>query len=192
MSRERARISILSEMLSYPAARFRDWTNSMFSDSDVIEGDLVSLSSAPDTKWYLSWVREYDPNNGWPKYLLESIEDGELCWWENVGINIYNRERVAERPTWKWDDDQFAFNDRWKRVCYKRHDAYIILPMLPVFNGNDVTLAVRTRFGLSDYHSPRTFSNWKKLTMKAMSGFYQECEQGYEAYRETISRLEQP
>lgn len=180
MKRERARISILSEMMSFPTINQKDWT----SRGDVEIGDLVSLTSAPDSKWYLSWVRDYDRNDGWPRYLLESIEDGALCWWENVGINIYSRERVAERPTWQWDDKQFAFNDRWSKVCFKRHDAYIVLPMLPVFDGKSVTLNVRIRFGWSDYHNPKTFPNWKKLTMKEMGEFYQECESGYDAYKE--------
>ncbi len=96
MTAKRARLSILNEVLSFPAIHGKDW----ISDWNEIprEGDLVALNCAPATKWYLSWVHEYDPGDGWPKYLLESIEDGELCWWSNVGINIYDRKKSLRTP----------------------------------------------------------------------------------------------
>jgi hypothetical protein len=179
MSRDRARISILSELLSFPTVNQKDWHSFSFSNTDICEGDLVSLYSAPASKWYVSWVREVDENNGWPRYLLESIDDGSLCWWVNVGINVYSRERVRERPAWQWDDKQFAFNDRWNKVA-KRNDAYIVLPMPPVFRDDgSVTLDVRIRFGMVDFSCPETFSNWKKLTMKQMDAYYKKCENEY-------------
>lgn len=179
--KEKARISILSRMLSFPTISGKDWSSDLGGSKAEI-GDLVSLSSAPDSKWYLSWLCEIDPNNGWTKYLLESVEDGSLCWWENVGLNIYSRERVANNPSWRWSDDQFAFNERWLRICYKKNGAYIVLPLQASFlPDGGLVLDVRIRWGTSDYHNPRTFPNWKKVTLKTMDTYFKECIAGYEA-----------
>lgn len=185
MAKNRAKILILSEILSFPTISGKNWRSDLSCRTDLQIGDLVSLSSAPPTKWFLSWLREVDPNNGWPKYLLESIEDGELCWWENVGLNIYSRERVTDRPSWKWDDKQFEFNDRWHKVC-RNNDAYIVLPCQPVFHDDgSVLLDVRIRFQISDYRNPKTFPNWKKVTMKLMDSYYNESVKEYEATSST-------
>ena len=187
----RARISILSEMLSFPTVHGKDWTTDTFSSARPVAGDLVSMSSAPDSKWYLSWVVEIKNMSGGSQYLLKSIEDGSLCWWSNVWINIYNRERVADRHSWKWNDAQFAFNDRWMKVA-RENDAYIVLPVYAVFNGDEVTLNVRVRFGWSDYHNPRTFPNWRKVTMKQMDEYYKECVAGEAVYKQSKAKKEAP
>lgn len=182
MAKNRARISILSEVLSFPTLGTK-WT-SCFAVEMLQVGDLVAMNCAPATKYYLSWLHEINPNNGWPKYLLESIEDGELCWWENIGLSYYNRKRIANCPSWKWDDNQFSFNDRWKRVCYKKNDAYIILPCEPLFTDDGgVFLDVRVRFSLSDYHDPIYFSNWKKVTLKMMDEYFKKSSKKYEELR---------
>lgn len=174
MTKTRARLSILSELLSFPTINQKDWTSSIGMDKDLMVGDLVSLVSAPATKWYVSWLKEIDPNNGWPKYLLESIDDGELCWWENIGLNVYSREIIAVRPTWRWSDKQFSFYDRWLKVG-KRNDAYIVLPAFPKFsNDGSVTLDVRIRFSDSDFRNPKRFLNWKKMSMEMMADYYKE------------------
>jgi len=185
MSKSHARILILSELLSFPTINQKDWDSGLFNEAKT--GDLVSLSAAPSTKWYLSWVREVDKDNGDPRYLLESIDDGELCWWSNVSLNIYSRERVKDRPMWQWDDKQSDFFKRWLKVG-KRNDAYIVLPDLPVFGENNkVTLNVRIRFKLSAFSNPKTFDNWKKLTMREMGYYYQESEKAYKAFKDTKS-----
>lgn len=181
MTKHRARIAILSEVLSFPTIRNKDWTSCHLDTAPQV-GDLVAMSSAPATKYYLSWLHEYDPNNGWPKYLLESIDDGELCWWENIGLSYYNRERIANMASWKWDDEQYAFDDRWKKVCYKKNDAYIVLPCQPSFMPDgSVWLDVRIRFGLDDYRNPVHFPNWKKVTMKMMDEYYKASSAEYHA-----------
>lgn len=175
MSRDRARLSILSEIMGFPTINQKDWN----TNGETQVGDLISLCSAPASKWYVSWVREIEKKNGWERYLLESIDDGDLCWWSNVGINIYSRERVNERPTWRWEDSQFAFDDRWRKIC-QRNDAYIVLPCLPKFNDDgSVELNTRIRYGFDKYHNPKIFTNWKKLLMKDMGAYYQECVKGY-------------
>jgi hypothetical protein len=182
MSRNRARLTILSEVLSFPTLGNMHWVSNSATGVKFQIGDLVALHSAPVSKWYLSWLKEIDPNNGWPKYLLESIEDGALCWWENIGLSYYDRERIANRPEWKWDDEQYAFNDRWRKVCFKKNDAYIVLPCQPTFlDDGAVMLDVRIRFGLDDYHNPVSFPNWRKVTMKAMDEYYKRSEKEYKA-----------
>jgi hypothetical protein len=174
-------------MMAFPTINQKDWDTSGF-DKDVKVGDLVSLCSAPASKWYVSWVREIETENGWTRYLLESIDDGTLCWWSNVGLNIYSRERVKERPTWQWDDKQFAFNDRWHKVG-KRNNAHIVLPCQSKFNDDgSVELDVRIRYGWDEYHNPRIFPNWQKLLMKDMDIYYKECVQGYEKNLKKIAK----
>ena len=172
----RARISILTELLSFPIIRGKDWTDDRKPDP----GSLVATSGAPETKWYLSWVVETELHEGgWHRYLLRSVEDGELSWWENVWLFRYSQERVQARPDWRWTDKQFDFRDRWHKVCYKQHDAYMVLPCRPTFHDNgSVTLSLRERHGgFRDhykFHHERTFDSWRKTTMKMMSEFYLE------------------
>ena len=179
--KSKARIAILSSMLSYPTVNQNDWISGMSSENARI-GDLVSLSSAPDSKWYVSWVREIRKNNSWQEYLLESIDDGALCWWSNVGLNIYNRERILERPKWQWDDKQFAFSNRWFKAC-GRNASFIVLPILPLFNeDNSVVLDIRIRHNFSDFKYPKTFPSWNKMLMKEMEYYYRECVEKYNKY----------
>lgn len=177
MSKYRAKIAILSELMSFPTINQKDWDS---WDLKPEVGDLVSLSSAPASKWYLGWVVEIRGLDDYPEYLLESIEDGSLCWWGNVGLNIYDRKRVSERVTWRWDDKQFAFNGRWLKVG-RRNDAYIVLPCWAKFSDDgSVELNVRIRFGMNEFSYPRTFPNWKKTLMKDMDSYYKECCEVYE------------
>jgi len=182
---ERARVQILSEILSFPTIGHVNWTSDFANKDGVKVGDLVSLNSAPPTKWYLSWVREINPNDGWPKYLLESVEDNSFSWWENVGINIYSRERVSERPRWRWTDEQFEFYDLWKEVCYKDNDAYIVLPTLPDFKEDgSVSLGLRIRFGFNSFTKEQTFPKWGEVTKEDMDTFYKKGEKEYEEERD--------
>lgn len=186
MTKNRARISILSELLSFPTINSKDWTSCYFETPPEV-GDLVAMNCAPSTKYYLSWLREINEDEyGIVRYLLESIEDGELCWWTNIGLSYYDRVRVSERPSWKWDDDQFGFNDRWLKVCQK-NDTYIVLPCQSKFDDNGgVVLDVRIRFGLDDYRNPVHFDNWKKITNKEMDKYYKNSLEKYEMYKKLI------
>ena len=145
------------------------------SETPVQIGDLVLLSSAPATKWQLGWLvemRERQP--GWPEYLIESVEDGELCWWSNVGISFMHRRSL--HPSWRWTDRQWAFHDRWFRVCYKEKDAYIVRPLMPEFgDGFEVTLGTRTSHGFDDIRPVRSFPDWRKVTKAKMGACYDDC-----------------
>ena len=62
-------------------------------------GSLIRLMAAPFTKWYLSWLIEIDnKQSGYLKYLLKSIEDGSLSWWENVGVYYMPLELSDQFP----------------------------------------------------------------------------------------------
>ena len=178
MLKTRARLSILNTLLSFPTIRNSDWRSAGYEEK-VQVGDLVSLSSAPVSKWYLSWLRDIVVKEGWEHYLLESVDEGDLSWWHNVGLSFYNREKVRENFRWCWDDKQYAFNDRWMKVC-KRYNDHILTPLLPVFGeGTEVVLDVRVRLRIhtdSSFRRPLNFKIWKKLTMKTMAEYYQESQ----------------
>ncbi len=179
-NKNRARLKILSELLSFPTIRNKDWTSGDWGDSVAKCGDLVAMSAAQPSKWYLSWLRDVQEKDGWTHYLLESVDDGELCWWHNIGLAFYNRERVAICQDWQWTDRQFAFRDRWFRVC-KKHDAYIIRPVSPIFGDNfEVVLDVRVMHSMSPFRRPMVFDDWRKVTKKMMSEFYLESVKKYD------------
>lgn len=141
-------------------------------EHNVKSGDLVALTSCSFNKWYLSWVIEVEEQqSGFTKYLLESIEDGSLCWWTNVSFHLFQDREIPQK--WRWTDGQYKFQDRWFRVCYKKRDAYITLPLEPVFTDDGgVVLKTRTRFSLDENNKEIKFDNWKKVKVKDMLEFY--------------------
>jgi hypothetical protein len=108
-------------------------------------GDLVMLQSAPQSDWHLSWYVKGDSD----RHLLESLKTGELCNWSNVGLIIMNREWVADQVCIRWTDKQFAFEKAF-RAEYKKADFYMHLPYLDRFEGDDVFIKFRVRFGLDE------------------------------------------
>lgn len=179
-----AKKAILSRILAFPTINQKDWENDW--QTKPIIGDLVTLKAAPDTDFCVSWVVEIEPTteSSYERHLLRSVLTGELCWWTNVGFNIYKREEVNNWPAWKWTDRQYAFYGRWKKVCYRDNDAYMLLPTLPKFNeDNSVELGTRVRHGFSDYQGKITFQNWKKTTMKMMNEFYEKSYAEYDQYK---------
>ena len=142
-------------------------------DAPAMVGDLVVPTSTPISEWNISWLNEITNHRYGPTYLLESVETGKECNWSNIGIDFLDRDAVAKHPEWRWTDRQFRFNDRWKSVCFKDHDAYITLPLDASFgSGFEVTLGTRTRFGFDDYRPSETFPDWRKVTKKMMSDLY--------------------
>jgi hypothetical protein len=147
-------------------------------------GDLIILSSAPASKYTIGWLKEIDASNpGWPRYLIESLEDQSECWWSNVGVDHFPRDKLD--PAWRWTDRQWAFKDRWWAVCYKEKGAYMSLPLWPEFGPSfDVTLGTRTRFGFDDMKPTRTFPDWRKVTKAMMRQCYDECVAEHERHNE--------
>lgn len=185
MTMTKARYSILNRILSCPMLGQFKWKEKY--DTEVQVGDLVSISSAPASEYYLSWVVEIESGDKTtlPRYVLKSIETGNLCGWANVGVNIYDREEVAQYPEWRWTDKQWAFKNRWNKVCYGWNDAYMVLPLPPVFHDDgSVDLGVRVRMSFNKYTSKKTFPNWKKCTMKMMDEYFEKCVIEEDNYKE--------
>lgn len=173
-SYNKARYNILSTVLAFPLNRKDDYWEQLASPKN---GDLVTLNCAPASKFYMSWVVDMRNTGAMPEYLLKSIEDGSLCWWSNVGFSIYNREKVDERPEWKWCDKQYDFVSRFDKVLY-RENSYIVRRGKVTFYDNDsVKLTLRCAFETNretPFHYEKTFKSYKKTTMKMMDKFYKD------------------
>lgn len=181
-NKNRARLAILNRLLSFPTIGQFKWEGSIFAKPKI--GDLVSLQSAPDSKWYLSWVVEIEfREGGWNRWLLESIEDNTLCWWENVGFSIYKKEELDLHPEWRWTDKQFELRDRWHRV-FAKQDAYLTRPGKFEFTEDGgLTVGVRERhdFGEDQFFYAKTFPDWKKVTIGQLTEFYIEGDSARES-----------
>ena len=145
-----------------------------FASSEVpILNTLVKLQSAPFTKWYLSWLIEYKPDDGiGGNYLLRSIEDGSLCWWTNVSVKYYPIDKIWDQ--WRWDDTQHEFQDKLDNA-FKQEHAYITLNKLAKFDGNSVTVSTRERHGFPEYSYSKTFDDFRKVRLKDLRAFYKEA-----------------
>lgn len=178
-TREKARIEILNHVIQlFTKVWYGDNRGIVMADQSFHHcdnkppiGSIVKLFCAPDTKWYLSWVRDKKGE----QYLLESIEDGEKCWWSNVGYFYIPLETIDRFPTWKFTDRQHLFKDKWFRAC-KRCYEYTKAPMLPKFldNGN-VILPVRQKF-IDKGVIEKEFKNWKSLKSMDMQAFFKSVD----------------
>lgn len=189
----RARQQILHYVLSFCVSRRYDGDTRLYpgiegfhsemSRAAVQVGDLVILKSAPASKWTIGWLRAIREHPHDREYCIESLDDGDLCWWSNVGIEYFPRDKIDE--SWRWTDRQHAFNDRWRRVCFKERDAYIYLPLYAEFGeGYAVTLGTRVRFGFDAKQCRRSFPDWRKVTRKMMAECYDDCVAEHERVAE--------
>lgn len=136
------------------------------SSHPVQPGDLVILQSAPATKWTIGWLKKIDEADH-RRYLIESLEDGELCWWGNVGIMFLPRNLIS--PRWRWTDKQFKFQKKWHRAYHKHGDDK---PNQCVFH-EDGSATIGTRgywdFALDGDTRPppieRRLPDWQKTTV---------------------------
>lgn len=142
-------------------------------------GDLVLVTSAPASKWRLSWLVEQRqfPNGDW-QYALASIEDREECWWSNIGIAYLERNELECHQNWRWNDEEYEFNAKWFEAC-RREDAYIYLPVPVRFvAGYQAEIGVRTRYSINDKRPVRTIADYRKATFKSLRALYIEmCEE---------------
>ncbi len=143
------------------------------SHNQAQAGDLCTLMAAPYSEWYLSWLIEVKPGYYDKTYVMQSTETGKICEWSNIGVRYLRRDEIQNN--WRWTDRQFAFNDRWMKVC-RKHGAYITLPVQANFgDGHSVTIGTRTRHALNDKRPTKTYDDWRKVTMAQMGEFYLEC-----------------
>lgn len=185
--KHRARLEIINHIIGFSTSTLygdNKHGHSAMSDycfrhvSDVYAvpvGSLIMLTSAPTSKWYLSWLVEVKKEHFGPNFLLESIEDGSLCWWSNVGIKMYPTETLEEHPNWRWTDKQFKLNNQWMRAA--RKNSYVLVPNWLRFDGDKVTMSLRTRFSIDGFTSERTIQNSRKLLVRDMVAFVNEAEE---------------
>lgn len=85
---------------------------------------LVRLTFVRNTsEYYLGWLREV---TGDGSFLIESIDNGNLCNWSNVSLAYMPIRSIKDQ--WRWDDRQFNIKDKWFRACYKRARLLFIQP----------------------------------------------------------------
>ncbi len=181
-NRNRARLSIMNYVLSfcitYQGVDGRRTAStqgfiSTWSDTPAQVGDLVILQSVGPSKWQIGWLIEIIQHPHDKAYCIESLEDGSLCNWTNVGISYMPRDVVDSHPRWRWTDQQYAFSKRWHKACVHQDEGQVF--MEPVFYPDgSVTLRTRTRWSQPQELSQRNFSNWKKVTIPIMK----ECYEG--------------
>lgn len=197
-----SRLKILSWLFQFSVARggsdkkpWLPFSEFFFENRTPEIGALVALQSAPFTKWYLSWVVDVKPvlNSEGKKvdteYHLESIEDGAICRWSNV--SVIEHTDWKEHPQWKWTDKQHAFNALWERACYKKRDAYIVLPTGPTFHdGTKVTVGVRIRFSFDPWTSSKTFDDWRRVKQVQLLEFYDQASKEFDVYSKAKKEAE--
>lgn len=181
-NRSTARIAILSHLFQFKIAKITTGghpvqlpnsgfiTDGLGSGMDIPIDTLVAVFCAPTSKYYLSWLKEIRGKGGCgAEYLLESIEDGELCWWNNVQLCWLPLDYVQKFPEWRWTDEQFAFRKKW----FSANNDYMIITQNPIFlENNKVRLGIRRKWDFNDTsHREIEFPNWKKLTKKEMTAF---------------------
>ena len=140
-------------------------------------GDLVILESAGPSKWSIGWLRAIEGDGHYSRrYLIESLEDGELCWWSNVGISFMPRHDLRER--YHWTDRQFDVQKRWHRIVTKHSG---MRPLDCTFKDNEVTLRMRVRWPSDEERQglSRTFSDYRKVTLAMMKAAVESMEEEY-------------
>ena len=174
--------AILNHLLSFPTISNKDWVSCYFGQHRPEKGDLVSLQSAPPSKWQISWYIRSERPEGWSedRHLLQSIEDRQECWWHNVGFSIYKPTNFDGKipARFRWSDRQYAFNSRWHRVCL-HNDDYEIRPYDASFReGFSVTLATRKRWSIDEnWKFERNFDDWRKVTIGMMEKLYADAKE---------------
>jgi len=202
-TKHRARTEILHFVLSYSVAnRSSDGTQHCWASEPFFSAESVGAPPVPigtivivsatrrATKWTIGWMRDKRYRHA-EEYLIESLDDGEACWWTNVGLKYLDPEQVKVHPHWSWTDRQFSFTDRWNHVCYKVKGADLELPCHPRF-GDDysVELTVRKKFSEYDVIAIRRFEDWRKLTKDALGKCYDDCKAELLGPRDEKVRLE--
>lgn len=174
---DKARLTILNAMLSFPTISGDDWVSCSFRNDVPVIGDLVSLQCAPVTKWQLSWYmgEERETETSFKRYLLSSIEDREECWWTNVGFSVYRPRhgdgKIPDR--FRWTDRQYDFNKKVQRVCYDMENGVIRSDEVRFGNGFEADISFYKRFGLDmPWRYGKKFQDFRKVTISDIALLY--------------------
>lgn len=189
-NKNRAKIEILNYIISVCTNTFtRDsklmvnnpkiehgFISTLLDRGNMPVGTLVKLTCVREsTEYYLGWLREIKDGG---VYLIESIENGKLCNWSNVGIEYMPIESIQYH--WKWNDHQFKIKDQWMRACYKSRDCHLLRPIYPEFSdsGNSFTLSLRKMFS-DEIVSTKIFKDYRKVLVRDMLEFYDDSYNHY-------------
>lgn len=146
------------------------------SQDDPKPGDLVMMTAAPMSEWHLSIFRERGEGNEFTREnILESLKTGRLGRWHNVGFHVMNMEKLGLGDQWKWTDEQFDFQDKFRKVC-KRGDYHMALPFIDEFVGNMVYIKFRTRFSFNDKITSVPAFDYTKITQKSLLAMLDKYE----------------
>ena len=146
-------------------------------------GDIVMLQSAPMSVWHLSIYRE-NCNDGY--HMLESVKTGEFCRWGNVGFHVVDREKAWGLERIEWTDAQFEF-DRKFRKAWAKGDFYINIPFIAGWDGDNVLISFRTRYGFDEKITPIEPIAWRKITQRALLDHLTAGAVAHAAARETLA-----
>lgn len=186
--KDRARFQILNLVLMMsttkkmpsdgrPIPNFNEeWSfNSGSGEKTAPIGSLCKLSSAPISKWYLSWLREMRVGEIGTEYLMESIDDGSLCWWSNVSVDWIDKSTTDEYSKLHWTDSYYQFDDMWNKA-FHRKNAYVLRAGLPMFHSDrSVTVVAREMFQQPTPGSlEKTFPDYTKVRLKDLMQAYDE------------------
>ena len=175
-TKHKARESIMHVVLQFCTTReYRRLEPYVFRSGEPKVGDLVLLESVRRwTKWNIGWLREISADHfGCHAYVIESLEDGELCNWTNVGLVYIDRQLLKDYPRWQMTDRQVEF---WERL-YKefREIPFGPRPANPYFDG------VSVKFDIIDSLSRKeigsfSFDDFTALTEKKIEKFRKQIE----------------
>jgi len=154
-------------------------------------GDLVMLQSAPDSDWTLSFYRKEgtEGHRFTKKHLLESLKTGQLCWWENVGFHVIDRDKTHIQQEAEWTDEQFVFSEKFDRAC-RKGDFYMARPFIARFDGDEVLIKFRTRWGLDEHITEVPPLQWKRLLQRDLLAALKVSEKKHEDRPRPIPRRE--
>jgi hypothetical protein len=118
------------------------------------EGRIGILNSAPMSEWHLFIYRGF--SEGYRanptayvdyEYVLESLKSGKLCNWSNVSLLMFNEQWHNDNPKALYNDEQFAFIDKFMKV-YSKCDFYLIRPYVQKMEGTNATFGLRWSHGM--------------------------------------------
>ena len=179
---DRARLAVLSHVCAFSLQQeisgraYPTGSGSRFDlELTPVVGDLVALTSAAiGTAFYLAWVEAVAEDGR--THTLRSVDDGAVCDWSNVGFMVFDRAVLAEKPHWRWSDEQYAFNDRWMEAfhgafLYETHRRRIVR-----FDGDGCTITTE-RAGSGEGFE-RSFPSWRDLDDAALAELAREIKDG--------------
>jgi hypothetical protein len=148
-------------------------------------GDLVLLDAMRDVEYRLCWLKDIqlDQEHGFHKYLCESLQTGQQCWWSSIGIKFLHRHTLNQHPEWRWTNEQHDFQSRWFQACANQ-GAYVYRPLMPDFlEDGMVIIGTRTMFSqAADYRARHYLANWQDTTVEQLEVIYQNLVKDHEQH----------